>query len=157
MTSMVIKRAEKILSAENRDPNLMLKDIVELLHTEKPNWDWVGIYVLDGEVLKLGPYIGHPTEHVAIQSGDGVCGTAVKENSNQIVEDVSTLDNYIACSLGTRSEIVVLIKEGEEILGQFDIDSDEVGAFDKADEALLEQLSIMVSPWVREYKKIMHG
>ena len=51
----------------------------------------------------------------------------------------------------------MLIKEGEEILGQFDIDSDEVGAFNKADEELLEQLSIMVSPWVKEYKKIMHG
>lgn len=157
MASMVIKRAKKLLCDKNRDPNLMLKDIVELLHTEKPNWDWVGIYVLDGDVLRLGPYIGHPTEHVAIQSGDGVCGTAVKENSNQIIEDVSTLDNYIACSVGTRSEIVVLIKEGEEILGQFDIDSDEVGAFDKADEALLEELSKMVSPWVREYKKINQG
>jgi GAF domain-containing protein len=70
--------------------------------------------------------------------GRGVCGTAVSEAKNQIVEDVTALDNYLACSLETRSEIVVLIRRGDEILGQIDIDSDLPRAFTSDDELLLE-------------------
>jgi hypothetical protein len=69
-----------------------------------------------------------------------VCGTAVAEDRNVVVDDVRELGNYLACSVGTRSEIVVLIRDGGEVVGQFDVDSDDVGAFGPADEALLEQL-----------------
>jgi GAF domain-containing protein len=77
---------------------------------------------------------------VRIPVGRGVCGTAVAENMNQIIEDVRELDNYLACNLETRSEIVVLIRHPDtgKILGQIDVDGTEVGAFDESDEALLE-------------------
>ena len=70
----------------------------------------------------------------------------VAEDRNQVVPDVRKLDNYLACSLKTRSEIVVLIREGGRIVGQFDVDSDEVAAFGAEDEALLEEISELVAP-----------
>ena len=113
---------------------------VEILSAGLPHFDWVGIYWLKGGELLLGPFRGGPTEHVRIPVGKGVCGTAVAEGKNQLVDDVRELTNYLACSLETRSEIVVLIRDEEgRILGQIDVDGREVGAFDKSDEALLEE------------------
>lgn len=126
---------------ETEDAETALEKLVEFLHDKMPDWHWVGIYLLVDNRLYLGPYKGEPTEHKVIEVGRGVCGTAVKEDKNQIVDDVKGLDNYIACSLGTSSEIVVLIKEGDRVLGQFDIDSDRKGAFGKDDEVLLEKIA----------------
>ena len=102
-----------------------------------PHYQWVGIYWLARDVLTLGPFVGKPTEHSRIAVGQGVCGTAVTEGRNQIVNDVRQVANYLACSVATRSEIVVLIRRGDEIIGQIDADSDAPAAFDKSDEALL--------------------
>lgn len=102
--------------------------------------------MVDG-VLVIGPFAGSedPPDHSRIEVGDGVCGTAVAENKNQIVRDVRELDNYLACSLHTRSELVVLIHHDNEIVGQFDIDSDTVGAFTQEDEQLLEDLAELIA------------
>lgn len=105
--------------------------------------------MLVGDVLLIGPYVGKPTDHVRIEVGVGVCGTAVAENSNITVDDVRARDNYLACSLETRSELVVLIRDGYEVLGQFDIDSDVVATFTREDEALLEELGPIVLPHAR--------
>jgi L-methionine (R)-S-oxide reductase len=102
-----------------------------------PHYKWVGIYWLEHDVLVLGPFVGAPTDHKRIPVGRGVCGTAVAEGKNQIVPDVRQLENYLACSLETRSEIVVLIRKAERILGQIDADGSAVGAFDASDEVLL--------------------
>ena len=110
-----------------------------------PNYNWCGIYVLEGNELILDAYVGASTDHVRIPVGIGVCGTAVAENANQIVEDVSKLENYLACSLTTKSEIVVLIRSTSgSILGQIDIDGHSVGAFDESDEGFLEQVGILL-------------
>ena len=106
-----------------------------------PDYNWSGVYRLEGDTLVLDTYVGAPTDHTHIPVGRGVCGTAVAEDRNQVIEDVRTLDNYLACSTQTRSEIVVLIRRGDEILGQIDIDGHRVGAFDASDEALLESLA----------------
>lgn len=127
-----------------------LKEVVAYLEKSNPDWDWVGVYLLYGDTLKLGPYVGEPTEHTDIKIGHGVCGVAVQEDQNQIIDDVNKLDNYIACSTGTKSEIVVLIKDKDQILGQFDIDSDRKGAFSSEDEFLLSQLAKLVVPAVKE-------
>jgi GAF domain-containing protein len=113
-----------------------------------PHYDWVGVYVLDGGVLNLGPYVGAATEHVLIPVGRGVCGTAVAEARNLIVEDVRTEQNYLSCSVQTRSEIVVLIRDPEtgQIVGEIDADGDAVGAFDSSDEALLESVALRLVP-----------
>lgn len=112
------------------------------------NYNWTGIYYLEGENLTLGPFFGADTDHRIIPIGQGVCGTAVAEDKNQVIEDVRELSNYLACSLGTRAEIVVLIKKDEKILGQIDIDSDKVGTFDQSDERFLERVaSLMADRW----------
>jgi GAF domain-containing protein len=112
-------------------------------------YNWCGIYILDGEGLRLAEFVGAATDHIFIPIGRGVCGAAVAENRNQIVEDVRTLENYLACSIQTRSEIVVLIRRADgTILGQIDIDGHEVGAFDETDERLLERLgTILAERW----------
>ncbi len=112
-----------------------------------PHYRWVGVYVLQGGMLHLEYYVGAETEHTIIPVGRGVCGTAVTEERNQIVEDVSTLTNYLACSVQTRSEIVVLIRDPDtgEILGQIDADGHEVGAFDTTDEAFLERAAALLA------------
>jgi len=118
---------------------------VRTLKEEHERYDWVGIYLLDGDTLVLHNYIGKPTEHVRIPVGVGVCGVAVAEGANQIVADVTKLDNYLACSVGTRSEIVVLIRRGSAILGQIDIDSDLENAFGQQDEALLSRVADLLA------------
>ena len=109
----------------------LLAGAVSLLHHSNPRFHWTGIYELfPDDVLRLGPFIGAPTDHVFIAVGRGVCGTAVAERRNINVPDVSKLDNYLACSTSTRSELVVLIRRGERIYAQIDIDSHECDAFD---------------------------
>jgi putative methionine-R-sulfoxide reductase with GAF domain len=142
-------RAEvEALVASDAPDDEVLEDVVRLVHEAHPRWDWSGIYLLVDGTLVVGPFAGseEPPEHSRIEVGDGVCGTAVAQDRNQLVEDVRELDNYLACSLSTRSELVVLIREDGRIVGQFDIDSDERGAFTQEDEALLEELATVVAP-----------
>ena len=110
-----------------------------------PAYDWSGIYRLDGDMLKLDEYVGAETDHTEIPVGRGVCGTAVSEDRNQVIEDVRELSNYLACSMSTRSEIVVLVRGHEGVLGQIDIDSHQVGAFDDSDEMLLSRMAEMLA------------
>ena len=138
--------AEGLVASDAPDGEV-LREVVRLVHEAHPSWDWSGIYLLKGGVLVLGPSTT-PADHDRIEVGEGVCGTAVSEDKNQVVEDVREVENYLACSIHTRSEIVVLIRHEGEIVGQFDIDSDKVGAFTSEDEALLEELAGVVAPRV---------
>jgi len=122
----------------------VLDEVVRRVHEAHPSWDWSGIYLLAGDTLVLGPRTA-PADHSRIGIGEGVCGTAVFEERNQIVEDVREIENYLACSIHTRSELVVLIKDADRIVGEFDIDSDAVGAFTQEDEALLEEMGALIS------------
>lgn len=111
-------------------------------------YNWSGIYRLEGDTLVLDAYVGAETDHTHIPVGRGVCGTAVAEDANQVIDDVRELSNYLACSTQTRSEIVVLIRKGPEVLGQIDIDGHSVGAFDASDEAMLESIGeILAERW----------
>lgn len=113
-----------------------------------PGYDWSGIYRLEGDLLHLDAYVGEATDHTEIPVGRGVCGTAVAENANQVIGDVRELANYLSCSLQTRSEIVVLIRDGDSILGQIDIDGHKTNAFDDSDEQFLERLaSLLAKKW----------
>jgi GAF domain-containing protein len=145
-----LKAEVEVLAASDAPDERVLEEIVRLVHEEHPLWDWSGIYLLVDGTLVVGPFAGsdEPPEHSRIEVGEGVCGTAVAEDRNQLVEDVRELDNYLACSLSTRSELVVLIREGGRIVGQFDIDSDERGAFTERDEALLDELAEVIAPRV---------
>ena len=123
----------------------LLKEAVDAIAELGDRYDWVGVYLLEGDMLILHNYLGAATDHERIAVGVGVCGTAVAENRNILVDDVRTLDNYLACSLETRAEIVVLIRdEAGTIFGQLDLDSDTPGAFGPGDEAELQ----VVADWL---------
>lgn len=113
------------------------------------DYNWSGVYRLEGDELVLDEYVGDATDHLRIPVGRGVCGTAVAERTNQVIEDVRSISNYLACSIKTRSELVVLIYGGTgEILGQIDIDGHRVGAFDASDEAFLTDMAaILAERW----------
>ena len=145
-----IKAEVEALVASDAPDERVLEEVVRLVHEAHPLWDWSGIYLLADGTLVVGPFAGSDElpEHSRIEVGEGVCGTAVAEDRNQLVEDVRELDNYLACSISTRSELVVLIHDGWEVVGQFDIDSDERGAFTQEDEALLDELAALISPRV---------
>src|ERR1051325_3364198 len=119
----------------------ILKESVRLIHAANPRYNWTGIYLLEGNTLVLHNFIGKHTDHTHIPVGRGVCGSAVAEGRDINVPDVTALDNYLACSLETRSEIVVLIRNGDSILGQIDIDSDVLNAFTVEDERFLGQIA----------------
>ena len=132
------------LAASGTPDEEVLNEIVQKVHSAHPSWDWSGIYLLVGDTLVLGPLTA-PVDHSRIGIGEGVCGTAVSEDRNQIVEDVREVENYLACSIHTRSELVVLIRDAGKIVGEFDIDSDTAGTFTEEDEALLEEMGALIS------------
>ena len=132
------------LVASDASDEEVLNEVVRRVHEARPLWDWSGIYLMVKDTLVLGPRTA-PVDHSRIGIGEGVCGTAVSENRNQVVEDVRQVENYLACSVHTRSELVVLIRDQGKIVGEFDIDSDAVGAFTQEDEALLEEMGLLIS------------
>jgi GAF domain-containing protein len=110
----------------------LLETAVHGIHEFDGRFHWTGIYELfPDNILRLGPFIGAPTDHVFIGVGRGVCGTAVAERRNMNIPDVTKISNYLACSSDTRSELVVLIRSGDSIYAQIDIDSHEIAAFDE--------------------------
>lgn len=120
-----------------------LKDICELLNSEIPYYDWVGFYMANHETktLHLGPYVGEPTEHTVISFGKGICGQVAISNKTFLVDDVSSQDNYIACSITVKSEIVVPLFVNGVNIGQIDIDSHKPAAFTADDQLFLETLN----------------
>ena len=121
----------------------LLRRAVKKLAESDDRFDWTGVYLYnedEGE-LWLHNYVGEPTEHSKIPVGTGVCGTAVAEKSNQIVGDVSEVEDYLACSPDVKSELVVLIRAGDEIFGQIDIDSETADAFGEDDESEIQAIA----------------
>ena len=122
-------------AAESTEPDALGAVLVDALRQALPQASWIGIYWLEGDELVLGPFVGPPTEHVRIPVGSGVCGTAVAERRDMNVPDVGAIGNYLACNLYTKSELVVLIRRGDHILGQIDIDSDVPNGFGEREYA----------------------
>jgi len=125
-------------NAQNVEQTLLF--ICELLKSEIPYYDWVGFYFKNGDKkeLKLGPYAGSATDHTIIPFGKGICGQVAVSNKNYVVPDVKAQDNYIACSLTVKSEIVIPLFVNGENIGQIDIDSNTLNPFTKEDEEFLE-------------------
>jgi L-methionine (R)-S-oxide reductase len=137
------------------DSKKAVQSVMEHLKANRKDFHWVGVYLLKDNMLHVGPYTGPVTDHVRIPIGKGVCGTAVLENKNQLVDDVSSLDNYLACNLETRSEIVVLVRDAKgSIIGQIDIDSTKVKAFGAEDESFLEQVAGLISHHMQSLQKL---
>ena len=117
----------------------LLRKAVRSIDEADDRFNWVGVYLLNEaeQELWLHNYMGPGTDHAKIPVGTGVCGRAVAERTNLNIADVSAEENYLVCSPDTRSELVILIRAGEEIFGQIDIDSDDEAAFTEEDEMAL--------------------
>ena len=133
-------KVEEIIGRDGRTTDERLQELCETLKAEISYYNWVGFYFKNGDKneLKLGPYAGEPTDHTIIPFGKGICGQVAVSNQNFVVPDVQAQDNYIACSINVKAEIVVpLFKNGENI-GQIDIDSNTPDPFSEEDERFLE-------------------
>jgi L-methionine (R)-S-oxide reductase len=131
--------------ASERDGARAMERVVAILKSEMPSYSWVGIYLLEGDELVLGPFLGKPSPHTRIPLARGICGAAATEKQTIIVDDVNADPRYLACSLETRSEIVVPIMSGSHVLGEIDIDSDRPAAFDAEDKTLLEAVAALLA------------
>jgi L-methionine (R)-S-oxide reductase len=130
---------------------------VGILAERLSRYNWVGFYMLDpaGEnVLVLGPYRGAPTEHVRIPVTEGICGAAVAQGETVVVEDVSRDPRYLACSIETRSEIVVPIRAMGKIVGEIDIDSHSLNAFGADDRRFLERCAEVVGQFLEKRRAL---
>lgn len=140
-------KIKTIVSNTNETVNDRLFQICELLQTSFNHYDWVGFYFKNGDKdeLKLGPYVGEPTDHTIIPFGKGICGQVAVSNKNFVVPDVTAQDNYIACSITVKAEIVIPIFVNGENIGQIDIDSKTPDPFSDQDERFLEFVCSEVS------------
>lgn len=143
----VLKEIKTILKGSKTDILSGLKKCCHFLEENIPHFDWVGFYFADFQTknLYLKAFSGKPTDHTTIPFGNGICGQVALSNKNLMVPDVKLQDNYIACSLEVKSELVVpLFFEGKNI-GQIDIDSNILNPFSKEDELLLEACCNLIS------------
>lgn len=127
--------------ASAADGGAAMTAAVQLLKARMPGYTWVGIYLLDGDELVLGPFLGKPSPHTRIPLGQGICGAAATAKATIIVDDVNADPRYLACSLETQSEIVVPILRDGQVLGELDIDSDARAAFGAEDRRMLEAVA----------------
>ena len=137
------------------DARRAMEQTVKLLPQHLPHYTWTGIYLLDGNELYLGPYVGKPSPHTRIPLGRGICGAAAAEKTSIIVDDVNADPRYLACSIDTKSEIVVPIMLDNEVLGELDIDSDKPAAFNHADREMLEKVAALLAPKIAGSRKLV--
>lgn len=137
----IIEMADDFIKTASSRHSAM-EAVVGLLHASVPHFDWVGIYLLNEDrVLRLGPYRGKPSQHREISLDHGICGAAAREKKTVIIPDVNADPRYLACSLETKSEIVVPIMINGQVKGEIDIDSDKLDAFGEDDRKMLEAIA----------------
>jgi GAF domain-containing protein len=136
---------DRILDRVGADEQL-LQAVVDVLHDRVEHYSWVGIYLVEGGELVLGPWKGpEATEHVRIPVGQGVCGAAAASGQTEVVDDVDADPRYLACFPSTRSEIVVPVAHEGRIVGEIDIDSDRPAAFGDEDRKFLERIALQIA------------
>ncbi|HTX15408.1 MAG TPA: GAF domain-containing protein [Candidatus Baltobacteraceae bacterium] len=143
------------LSVSSNSADALMKSIVALLHEKLTRYNWVGFYMLekdgDPNVLVLGPFMGASTPHTRIPLNQGICGAAVSMGKTIVVDDVNSDPRYLACSLETKSEIVVPVFVHGKVVGELDIDSHFPAAFDSADRALCEHAAAVLGQFFERH------
>lgn len=141
------KEIQQIISTK---PGNILQNVVDFLYENFEHYSWIGIYIVQGNDLILGPWKGeHATEHTKIPIGRGICGSAAKTGKTEVIADVNTDNRYLSCFVSTKSEIVVPIKKQDIIVGEIDIDSDKVAAFTNEDKLFLEKVANLLKDLIR--------
>lgn len=132
-------------AVEGKRGRAALEATVRFLKEAEPRYTWVGVYLLEGDELVLGPFLGKASPHIRIPLAQGICGAAARAAETIIVPDVNADPRYLACSLETRSEIVAPIFVAGRVVGEIDIDSDLPDAFDPRDPELLERAAALLA------------
>lgn len=137
---------EKIKSSIDglKNKTEILQKGVELIDSFSPDYNWTGFYLLNDNILEVGPYIGPETPHIKIELNRGICGAAASQKKSIIVDDVNDDPRFLACSITTRSEIVVPLMDGEICLGEIDIDSNKPENFSDEDRQMLEEIARLI-------------
>ncbi|HWY42918.1 MAG TPA: GAF domain-containing protein [Candidatus Sulfotelmatobacter sp.] len=139
-------------SAANADA--LMNSVVNLLHEKLTRYNWVGFYMIDekdSNMLVLGPFRGGMTPHTRIPLNQGICGAAASSGQTVVVDDVNKDPRYLACSLETKSEIVVPIFAKGKVVGELDIDSHFLAAFGPDDRKLCEHSAVLVGKFIESH------
>lgn len=136
------------LLGDERDPIANAANMSAFLFMSVPDLNWAGFYFMQNGELAVGPFQGKPA-CVRIAVGEGVCGTAVARRQSILVEDVHAFPGHIACDAGSRSELVVPLFKGDEVIGVLDLDSPSLARFDAEDKAGMEALAAIYVGSVR--------
>jgi L-methionine (R)-S-oxide reductase len=143
------------LAANATSAQDLMAATVKLLHQELLKYNWVGFYMLEKEnqqdILVLGPFRGTMTPHTRIPLHQGICGAAASTGKTVVVDDVSADSRYLACSLETKSEIVVPVFVNKKVVGELDIDSHFLAAFAPEDRQLCEHAAALVGAWIEKH------
>jgi L-methionine (R)-S-oxide reductase len=136
-----------------KSPEALMSKVVEVLHARMLKYNWVGFYMLEKEagsppMLVLGAFEGAMTPHTRIPLHQGICGAAASQGKTVVVDDVSSDPRYLACSLETKSEIVVPIFVRGKVVGELDIDSHFLAAFKHDDRELVEFCAALVGKYL---------
>ena len=135
------------LNATSSSAHELMTKMVALLHERMLKYNWVGFYMLETSqppTLALGPFEGAMTPHTRIPLNQGICGAAASTGKTIVVDDVNSDPRYLACSIETKSEIVVPIFVRNQVVGELDIDSHFPAAFNHEDRQLVEYCATLV-------------
>jgi GAF domain-containing protein len=145
----LVSRIRNIVNQQEQSRDKKLEEICQLLADEVEVFDWVGFYLVDPDAereLILGPYVGEPTDHTRIPFGKGICGQAAETNETFVVQDVNQEDNYLACSIHVKAEIVVPVMKDGEFVAELDIDSHTKDSMTNAHREMLEEICELIAP-----------
>jgi len=160
MTTANLKAADLLAELEpltkaSPGGEALMKSIVTLFHDKLPKYNWVGFYMLekegDRDVLVLGPFRGTMTRHTRIPLHQGICGAAASSGQTIVVDDVNADSRYLACSLETKSEIVVPVFVHGKVAGELDIDNHFLAAFGPDDRRLCEHATTIVGKFLEQH------
>ncbi len=140
----------RIAISEKNSEHDVLNEAVELIDQFSDDFDWTGFYLMRDKILEVGPYVGPETPHTRIELDKGICGAAASLKKAIIVDNVQADSRFLACSLTTKSEIVVPLMDGERVIGEIDIDSNQPSFFKEVDRKMLEAIADIIVHRLRE-------
>src|SRR5262249_31844856 len=143
------------LAANAPNADALMNSIVNLFHEKLTRYNWVGFYMIDpkdANMLVLGPFRGSTTPHTRIPLNQGICGAAASRGKTVVVDDVNNDPRYLACSIETKSEIVVPVFAKGKVVGELDIDSHFLAAFGPDDRKLCEHAAQLLGKFIESHQ-----
>lgn len=134
----------RIAVLDKTDETEILTESIKLIDAFSDGYDWTGFYLVKDGILEVGPYVGPETPHKKIELAQGICGAAVLQKQSIVVDDVNADPRFLACSINTKSEIVIPLMDGDKALGEIDIDSNQPAFFTKEDREMFEEIAEVI-------------